>query len=273
MFKTGEENVMLKTILGVMLLMAGMQAQAAIRGDVVNYKAGDTSLIGYLAYDDAIKGKRPGVIVVPDWWGHGEFVRDRARALARLGYTAMVMDIYGGGTYVEPPEQASTLMNQLTADPKNMKARFLATKNTLRKHKTVNGQIGAVGYSLGGLIVIEMARQGVDLDAVASVWGVISKPGNPAEKGTVRAKLLIQQPAEDGWAPIEEVNRLKKEMSTAGADIQVIVYPDTVHAFSRPDADQRAAKYNLGIRYDAAADKQSWADLDQFLKIAFKNYN
>ena len=262
---------MLKTILNsiLFLMLLHTPLHAAVKGDVVSYQAGNTSLIGYLAYDDAIKGKRPGVIVVPDWWGHGEFVRDRARALAKLGYTAMVMDMYGGGKYVEPPDAASKLMNELTADPKTMKARFIATKNTLSRHKTVNGQVAAIGYSLGGLVVIEMARQGVDVDGVASLWGVIGKPDKPAKKGTVKSKLLIQQPAKDGWAPMIEVNRLEKEMTTAGADIKVIVYPDTVHGFSRTDANQRAKKYKLGIRYNAKADKKSWDDLNQFLKTTF----
>jgi dienelactone hydrolase len=263
---------MMKKILSSILLLVliNTPVQAKVIGDVVSYKAGNTSLIGYIAYDDSIKGKRPGVIVVPDWWGHGEFVRDRARALAKMGYTAMVMDNYGGGKYVEPPSEAGKLMDALTADPKAMKARFMATKNTLNRHKTVNGKIGAIGYSLGGLIVIEMARQGVDLDGVASLWGVISKPAIPAVQGNVKAKLLIQQPAEDGWAPMEEVKRLEHEMTYAGADIKVIVYPDTAHGFSRTDADQRAKKYKLGIRYHAKADKKSWSDLEEFFKTALK---
>jgi len=261
-------KILLSSILLAMLIHAPLHA--AVKANVVSYKSGNTGLIGYIAYDDAIKGKRPGVIVVPDWWGHGEFVRDRARALAKMGYTAMVMDNYGGGKYVEPPEQASQLMNKLTADPEAMKARFIETQNTLSRHKTVNGQIAAVGYSLGGLIVIEMARQGVELDAVASLWGVIGKPDKPAKKGKVKAKILVQQPAEDAWAPIEEVNRLKNEMATAGTEIKVIIYPDTKHGFSRPDANERAKKYNLGIRYNAKADKQSWKDLNHFLETAFK---
>lgn len=263
---------MFKTILSSILLLMLMHTplHAAIKGDVVSYKAGNTSLIGYIAYDDAIKGKRPGVIVVPDWWGHGKFARNRAEALAKMGYTAMVMDNYGGGKYVEPPKEAGVLMNKLTADPKAMKARFMATKNTLSRHKTVNGQIAAIGYSLGGLIVIEMARQGVDLDGVASLWGVIGKPAKPAKKGNVKAMILVQQPAEDGWAPMKEVNNLKKEMGAAGAEIKVIVYPGTVHGFSRPDATERAMKYKLGIRYNAKADKKSWNDLSRFLRTAFK---
>ena len=254
----------------LMLLFTHTVAQAKVVGEVVQYKAGNTSLIGYIAYDDSIKGKRPGVIVVPDWWGHSEFARDRARALAEDGYTAMVMDIYGGGITVESPDDAGKLMNKLTADPDAIRARFIATQETLKRHKTVNGETAAIGYSLGGLIVIDMARQGVDIDAVVSLWGVISKPEKPAVKGKVKSKMLILQPAEDGWAPMEEVKRLEKEMSNAGADIKVIVYPGTVHAFSRTDADAKAKMYKLGIRYNAEADKKSWNDMNSFLKTVFK---
>jgi len=252
------------------LALSHPPAQAAVVGKVIHYKAGDTELVGYIAYDDAVKGKRPGVIVVPDWWGHGEFIRDRARALAKLGYTSMVMDSYGGGTYVEPPDQAGKLRDQLIADPAAMRARFLATKDTLLNHETVGGQVAAIGYSLGGLIVIEMARQGVALDGVASLWGSIRKPDHPAKKGAVKAKLLIQQPENDAAAPMEEVNRLKKEMTASGAEIKLIVYPGTTHGFSRPDATERATKYDLPLRYNADADKKSWNDLSVFLKEVFK---
>jgi len=259
------------TLLSIILILSVTPAFAAVKGESVTYKSGDTILKGYIAYDDTIKGKRPGVIVVPDWWGEGKFVRNRADALASLGYTAMVMDMYGNGKYVDSAKDAENLMNQFTADPEVMKSRFLATKDTLSSHKTVDARhIGAVGYSLGGLVVLEMARNGTDLDGVASLWGVISKPAMPAKKGNIKAKVLVLQPEKDGWAPEDALKALKSEMISAGADYRLIAYPNTRHAFSRPDADERAARDNLPIRYDANADKNSWDDLSAFLKTAFK---
>lgn len=263
---------MFKIILSSALLLIFLQTplHARVTGKVVQYKSGNTGLIGYIAYDNAIKGKRPGVIVVPDWWGHSKFARNRARALARLGYTAMVMDMVGGGMYAETVPKAKELMNSVTSDPKTMEARFISAKNTLSRHKTVNGKIAAIGFSLGGLVVLEMARRGVDLDGVASIWGVVGKSDKPAKKNNVKADILLLQAATDGWAPKEAVKALETEMANAGANIQIITYPNTKHGFTRPDADARAAKDNLPLKYDAAADKKSWNDLDQFLKASFK---
>lgn len=256
-------------IISLVYLLSVSSVFAAVRGETVTYHAGDTILKGYLVYDDAITGKRPGVVLVPDWWGIGKFARDRANALAQLGYTAMVMDMYGNGKHAGPASEASQLMNAFTADPVAMKARFLATKDILSKHKTVDNQhIAAIGYSLGGLVVLEMAREGVDLDGVASLWGVISKPATPAKKGEVKAKVLVLNPGEDGWAPKDALQALQIEMQHAGAEYRLITYPNTRHGFSRPDSNSKAAKNNLPIRYNAKADKQSWNDLRSFLKTA-----
>lgn len=263
---------MIKTILSSVLLLLFLYnpLHAEITGKVVNYKSGGTSLIGYIAYDNSIKGKRPGVIVVPDWWGHSNFARNRARALAKLGYTAMVMDMVGGGMYAETIPKAKELMNTVTSNPKIMKAHFISAIKTLNRHKTVNGKIAAIGYSLGGLVVLEMARTGVDVDGVVSIWGVIGKTNKPAKKGNVKASILVLQAATDGWAPKEAVTALKTEMVNAGANFKIITYPNTKHGFSRPDADIRAAKDNLPLKYDNEADKKSWDDLSRFLKIAFR---
>jgi dienelactone hydrolase len=244
---------------------------AEVKGEFVNYTDGKTQLIGYIAWDDAIKGKRPGIIVVPDWWGHGMFVRVRADELAQSGYTAIVMDMYGNGKYVESPEDAKQLMDEFTADPNAMEARFDATLKTIRKHPTVNPKkVAAIGYSLGGKVVLEMARQGKDLAGVASIWGVVDTPVKPAAKGAVKARVLVQAPEKDDWAPKDKVKALEKEMKNAGAKIKVIVYKGTVHGWSRPDATMRAKKYKLGIRFDANAMLKSQKDLNKFLKTSFK---
>lgn len=244
---------------------------AAVSGEVVNYKVGDTNLVGYIAYDKAIQGKRPAVIVVPDWWGHGQFARDQARALAELGYVAMVMDMYGDGGYAETVDQAKSFTKQFTADPKTMEERFDATHKTLIRHETADSNnVAAIGYSLGGRVVVEMARRGKNLDGVASIWGSIREPASPAKQGAVKAKILVQQAEEDQWATEEALSKLKEEMAAAGADIKVIVYPGTKHGFSRPDAMTRAEKFNLPLRYDEVAAKQSWNDLGEFLDAAFK---
>lgn len=256
----------------LMLLISSTPTFATIKGETVTYHSDNTVLKGYIAYDSSISGKRPGVIIVPDWWGVGDFARDRAKALAREGYTAMVMDMYGDGLYTDSATEASELMRQFTSKPDVMKSRFMATRMVLRKHETVdNNHIAAIGYSLGGLVVLNMTREGVNLDAVASIWGVIDKPATPAKQDSIKTKVLVLNPAKDGWAPAESLDALKNEMKNAGAEFRIITYPNTVHAFSRPDADLKAVKNNLPIRYNAKVDKESWNDLTAFLETAFKH--
>jgi dienelactone hydrolase len=261
-----------KIFLALTLLIGSTPVFAAIKGETVTYQSDNTVLKGYIAYDTSISGKRPGVIIVPDWWGVGDFARDRAKALASQGYTAMVMDMYGDGLNVDSATEAGELMRQFTSKPAVMKSRFMSTRNTLSKHKTVDtNRIGAIGYSLGGLVVLNMTREGVDLDGVASIWGVIDKPASPAKQDSVKTKVLILNPEKDGWAPAESLEALKNEMQNAGAEFRIITYPDTVHAFSRPDADLKAKKDKLPIRYNAKVDKQSWNDLTAFLETAFQH--
>lgn len=261
-----------KIFLALILLTGSTTIFAAIKGETVTYQSDNTILKGYIAYDTSITGKRPGVIIVPDWWGVGDFARDRAKALASQGYTAMVMDMYGEGQYTNLATEASELMRQFTSKPDVMKSRFMATRNILSKHKTVdNNRIAAIGYSLGGLVVLNMTREGANLDAVASIWGVIDKPATPAKPDSIKTRVFVLNPAKDSWAPAESLDDLKNEMQNAGANFQIITYPNTVHAFSRPDADLKAAKNNLPIRYNAKVDKQSWKDLTAFLETAFKD--
>jgi dienelactone hydrolase len=260
-----------KIVIALTLLLGSTSAFATIKGESVTYYSDNTVLKGYIAYDTTTTGKRPGVIIVPDWWGVGKFARDRAKALARLGYTAMVMDMYGDGLYTDNATKASHLMRQLTSNPEVMKSRFMATQAILSEHKTVaDNRIAAIGYSLGGLVVLNMTREGVNLDGVVSIWGVIDKPAMPAKKDSIKTKVLVLNPANDSWAPAEALDALKREMKNAGAEFKIITYPNTVHAFSRPDADIKAAKNNLPIKYDAKADKESWNELTAFLEIAFK---
>jgi len=262
-------RILMSMLMFLVIFSAPLYAE--VKGEFVNYTDGKTQLIGYIAWDDAIKGKRPGIIVVPDWWGHGMFPRVRADELAQLGYTTMVMDMYGNGKYAESPEDAKTLMDEFTAVPKTMESRFDATLQTLRKHATVNPKkVAAVGYSLGGKVVLEMARLGKDLAAVASIWGVIDTPAKPAAKGAVKARILVQAPEKDDWAPADKVKALQKEMKAAGARMKVVSYPGTVHGWSRPDATLRAKRHNLGIRFDARAMLKSQKDLNKFLKAALK---
>lgn len=261
---------MFRLLLALVLVLSVAPAFAAVKGEEVTYQAGDTVLKGYLAHDDAIKSKRPGVLVVHDWWGHGEYVRDRARALAALGYTALAVDMYGNGKQVEHPDDAGKLSGAVRGDLSVMKARFNAAREVLGRHVTVDAKrIAALGYSFGGSTVLEMARQGTDIAGVANFYGDLTTQ-HPARKGGIKTKILVLNAAADAMISPEQVDKFKQEMAAAKADYQLINYPGAKHLFSRPDADALAKKYNLPLAYDAETDRKSWAEMQAFFKRVFR---
>jgi len=243
---------------------------AAVKGEPVEYKANGTVLKGYLAYDDAIKGKRPGVLVVHEWWGHNEYARKRARMLAELGYTALAVDMYGDGKTADHPGDAGKFSGEVKRNMPVAKKRFLAAREVLRKHKTVDaGRIGAIGYCFGGGIVLEMARLGVNLKGVVSFHGSLGT-SNPAKSDKVRAKVLVLNGAVDPFVKPEQIDAFKKEMQAAKVDFKFVDYPGAKHAFTNPAADEYGKKFNIPLAYNAVADQESWVAMQGFLKKVFK---
>lgn len=244
-----------------------------IRGEEVTYQAGDTTLKGYLAYDSNLQGKRPGVLVVHEWWGHNEYARTRAHMLARLGYTALALDMYGEGKQASHPEDAQKFMTEVMSNMDLMQARFEAAEELLRQHETTNpDKIAAIGYCFGGAVVLNMARQGADLEGVASFHGNLATQ-NPAEPGDIKAGILVLHGADDSFVPPEQVEAFKKEMEAAGADYEFIAYPGAVHSFTNPGATALGEKFNLPLAYNESADEQSWQELQEFLKEIFTDEN
>lgn len=243
--------------------------QAALVGKEVSYHSGDTLLKGYLAYDDSIKGTRPGILVVHEWWGHNAYARHRADMLAALGYTALAVDMYGDGKQASHPDDAGKFAGAVRKNMHQAEARFRAAMKLLDKHPTVNKhQTAAIGYCFGGGIVLEMARRGVSLDGVASFHGSLGT-ANPAKKGKVRAKVLVLNGAADPFTKPEQISAFKQEMENAGVDYRFINYPGAKHAFTNPDADAYGKRFNIPLAYNAEADKASWAEMQRFLKQLF----
>ncbi|MEK7223686.1 MAG: dienelactone hydrolase family protein [Pseudomonadota bacterium] len=261
---------MFRLLLGMVLALSVAPLHAAVQGEEVTYKAGDTVLKSYLAYDSAVQGKRPGVLVVHDWWGHGDFVRDRARALAALGYTALAVDMYGGGKQTDNPDEANKLSGEVAGNAPLMKVRFDAARALLGQHKTVDPKrLSAIGYSFGGKVVLDMARQGADLAGVVSFWGLVGTR-HPAQKGKVKAKVLVFNGKDDPMAPPEQIKQFQEEMTAASVDYRLIDYPGLKHAFTRPDADARGKRHNLPLAYDAETDRKSWSEMQAFFTRIFK---
>ena len=250
-------------------LLGPALAQAEVQGQEVTYQANGTTLKGYVAYDNAIQGKRPGVLVVHEWWGHNEYARKRARMLAQLGYTALAVDMYGDGKQAHHPDDAGKFAGEVSKNMPMAKARFEAGMNVLRKDETVDsGRLAAIGYCFGGGVVLNMARQGEDLKGVLSFHGSLATD-SPAEPGKVKARIMSFSGEADPMIGAESVTAFKKEMDNAGANYRVVTYPGAKHSFTNPDADELGKKFKLPLAYDAEADKDSWQQATVFLREVF----
>jgi dienelactone hydrolase len=232
----------------------------------VEYRQGDTVLQGFLAYDASAKKKRPGVLVIHEWWGHNAHARNQALRLAQAGYVGFALDMYGKGKVATHPEDAQAFAKEATADPAVTRARFEAALDLLRKRPEVDPKrIAAIGYCFGGGVALAMARAGEDLKAVATFHGALANRGPAAEKGKVKARILVQTGGDDPMVPKEQVEALRREMKAAGARVEVITYPGVKHGFTNPEAGKAGM---AGLAYDADADRKSWAAMLAFFKKA-----
>jgi dienelactone hydrolase len=249
------------------LLLVTPGSRAEIRTREFEYRQGDVVLQGFIAWDAARPGKRPGVLVVHEWWGHNEHARAQARKLAEAGYLGFALDMYGKGKVATHPKDAEAFMTEATKDPALPAARFEAALEQLRKNRRVDpGKIAAIGYCFGGKVVLEMARAGADLDAVASFHGLLATDA-PAEKGRIRARVLVLNGEADPMIPPAQVEAFRKEMTDAGVRFEVVNYPGVKHSFTNP----RAAETGMeALAYDAGADERSWQKLLDLLEEVFR---
>jgi dienelactone hydrolase len=264
----------LLTKLAVLTLVLGIatvtDAKPKVQGKTVEYNAQGVVMRGYLAYDENVKGKRAGVLVVPEWWGLNEYARRRARLLAELGYTALAVDMYGEGKVVATPDEAEKLSSEAMKNFDVTKARFMAAVDFLKGQPTVDPtRIAAIGYCFGGGVVLNMARQGVDLKGVVSFHGDLAAV-KPAQPGGVKAKVLVLTGGADKFVTPQQVEAFKQEMKAAGADFRVISYPGALHSFTNPEATELGKKFNMPIAYNARADKESWNEMKRFLNAILK---
>ncbi len=241
-------------------------AAAEVKTKAIEYKQGKTALQGFLAWDDSVKGKRPGVLVIHEWWGHNEHARTQAKRLAEAGYVGFALDMYGKGKVTTHPKDAQAFMAEASKDPKLLKARFDAALAVLKKQPQVDPQkIGAVGYCFGGGVALNMARAGEDLDAVATFHGSL-KTTSPAQPGKVKPRILVQTGGADPMIPKDQVEAFEKEMADAGAKVEVVTYPNAKHSFTNPDAGKAGMD---ALAYDAEADRESWEKAKAFFAEVF----
>ncbi len=245
---------------------------ASIQSRETQYKAGDSELLGYLAWDGDLGDRRPGVLVVHEWWGRNDYVMRRADMLAELGYVAMAVDMYGDARTVDNPEDAGGLMNGLLADLDTVRERFDAALNTLRAHERVDGaRIAAIGYCMGGGIVLHAARHGAELKAAASFHGALPLGvAAPGTGGEIAARIAVYHGEDDVFMSADQVQTFKTEMREVGADCLFVTLPGAMHGFTNPAATDRGEKFGIPLRYNELADRSSWDHMRLVLESAFR---
>jgi len=250
----------------LLLLLCTIPAQAEVITEAVEYQHGGVKCIGYLAYDDAITGQRPGVLVIHEWWGLNDYAKRRTRMLAELGYIAFAADMYGNGQTATTSAGAGKLAGAVRGQPGLMRARANAALAVLRRHpRTDPNHMAAIGYCFGGTGVLELARSGAAIAGVVSFHGGLSTD-SPAQPGDVKGKVLVCHGAADPHVKPAEASAFREEMDAAAADWQMIYYAGAVHAFTNPGAGSDPSK---GVAYDAAADRRSWQHMRAFFDEIF----
>lgn len=261
----------MKTITAVLamalVVTAIPPAHADVKTEVVEYRHGDVTLEGYLAYDDSFQGKRPGVVVAHEWFGQSSYERKRAEQLARLGYVAFAIDIYGKGVRPGDQKEAGALAGKYMGDRKLLRARAAAGLDVLRSRAQADPtRLAAIGYCFGGTTVLELARSGADLASVVSFHGVLDTP-TPGDARNIKAKVLVLHGADDPFVPVKQVEAFQEEMRKGGVDWQFISYGGAVHKFSNPDAGNDPSK---GVAYNERADRRSWEAMKSFFAETLK---
>ena len=248
------------------VLLTLSAGSATVKTREIEYRQGETVLQGFIAWDDAAPGKRPGVLVVHEWWGHNEHARNQARRLAEAGYVGFALDMYGKGKVTTHPQDAQAFVSEVTKDPAVLAARFNAALEQLKRDPHVDtGRIAAIGYCFGGAVVLDMARAGAPLAAVATFHGALATK-TPAQPGKIKARILVLAGGADPFVPPEQIEGFKREMQAAGARFEVIVYPGAKHGFTNPNAGQYGMPQ---LAYDAQADRESWAAMLKLFKEVF----
>jgi dienelactone hydrolase len=236
-----------------------------MREQHIEYRDGETLLEGFLCYDEAQPGPRPAVLINHAWGGRDEFVERKARRLAWQGYACFALDNYGKGKRGATPEQCSALITPFMNDRAALRKRLLAGLTAVRALPIVDARrVAVMGFCFGGLCALDFARADADIRGAVSLHGILKPSGLTEPK--IRAKVLMLHGYDDPMAPPEDVLAVAREFTAAGADWQLHAYGQTVHAFTNPAANDRAA----GMQYDEAADRRSWHALEEFLAEVLK---
>jgi dienelactone hydrolase len=263
MIKISGEKSMKRMLLILSFFVWAMEtpAYAKIITQTAPYQHQGIKHTGYLAYDDAFQGKRPGVLVVHEWWGLNEYARYRAEKLAGIGYVAFALDMYGEGKVTQNPKEASEWSKQITANARQWQQRARAGLDVLMKDpRADHNRIVAIGYCFGGSTVQQLAYSGAPVKAVVSFHGSLLLPEG-SQAGQTMAKMLICHGAADPFIPLNAVQDYISGMKESGLDWQLIIYSGAKHSFTNPGADRAGME---GVGYNKSADERSWRHMEQF---------
>lgn len=253
----------MKYVLMLFFMALAVKASAAVRTETVEYQQDGAVLEGYVAYDDSVKGPRPGVLVVHEWWGINDYIKRRTEQLAGLGYVAFAADIYGKGNRAKTREEAMALAGKFRGGPDRslLRSRANAGLAALKKHPLVDTKrVSAIGYCFGGTAVLELARSGADIAGVVSFHGGLGTP-DPADAKNIRGKVLVLTGADDPSAKPDQVIAFEDEMRAAGVDWYLVTYANAVHGFTNP---ANGADNSRGVAYNEKADRRSWQEMKDF---------
>ncbi|NVO18456.1 MAG: dienelactone hydrolase family protein [Bacteroidetes bacterium] len=261
------------SFLAVILLISSfykVQAQTApIKEKSVTYVSDGVQFNCFLAYNDQVKGKRPAILVIPEWWGLNDYTRMRARKLAELGYVAMAVDVFGEGKTAANPQEAQSFTGPFYKDPALGKKRLEAAEAKLKEFALTDpSNVAAIGYCFGGYVVLNTAKSGSDLKGVVSFHGGLG--GVKPSKKLLKSKILVCHGAIDQFVTKEDVETFKHEMDSIGASYTFKQYENATHAFTNPESTANGKKFNLPIAYNAAADAASWNDMKLFFSQLFE---
>ncbi len=260
-------NLMFQKMAALTLLFASFSVQAALVKSDVEYKVGSQTMQGYLVYDDANKGKLPGVLVVHDWLGVTEKTKERADMLAGLGYVAFAADVFGKGKRGTDNKSGSELSTPYKEDRKKFREHLKAAMKEFKKQKMLDtAKVAAVGYCFGGAGVMELARTGEKLKGVVSFHGGLDSP-SPKDGKNIKAPVLALHGADDPFVKDEDLKAWVDEMRTHKIDWQLVKYGNAVHSFTDKTAGTDNSK---GQAYNALADARSWEAMKDFLAGVFK---
>jgi dienelactone hydrolase len=253
-------------VLPCALLLACGLAQARVTAKAINYEQDGQKLQGFLVNDETKPGPRPGVLVVPEWWGVNDYVKSRARQLAEMGYVAFVADMYGNAKVTRDPKEAQALSSAVGGKPGLMAARSKAALEVLKQQpQTDKAHLAAIGFCFGGTTVLQLAYSGEPLDATVTFHGGLAAPTDEQAKN-LKTSILVLHGAEDGFTKPETIESLKKTLDANKADWYMVTYAHAVHAFTNPEADSFKIP---GIGYNEKAARRSWDEMQAFFKERF----